>query len=377
MSRELNFYRGLIITKPYGHYIRSGRKTIIVKSKYLPSIVGRKLLLIENKMGLGIIILERPKEITLREFANKRKYHLITETDRKTWWSGYTTLFSYKIMCSRFFRRPILLNYPTGPQITIKPELITFKNVYLGLSGYHYPQFYPKSVNMLEYYAQHFGSVEINSTFYRFPSHSMVTNLKRYHLTYSIKVNRYLTHNKKLNQISTLWKDFYGRFKLLYNQITCFLFQFSRNFHFNSVNYQRLKKLNRILNTRHLYAFEFRHKSWFNNVNVTNLFRANNWTMVISHVNNTDGWAGNLNNGFNQTLSTYQPTADFIYVRFHGTTGQYTGSYNNYLFTSIFNLVAKKLVNHIFIYFNNTDSDADAWYDAERLQKKFNSLNIV
>ncbi|MEO5599923.1 MAG: DUF72 domain-containing protein, partial [Cyclobacteriaceae bacterium] len=46
----------------------------------------------------------------------------------------------------------------------------------IGCSGYHYPEwkgiFYPENLaqrKWFEFYAQHFNSLELNVTFYRFP----------------------------------------------------------------------------------------------------------------------------------------------------------------------------------------------------------------
>src|SRR4051794_27743461 len=54
-------------------------------------------------------------------------------------------------------------------------------NLYVGTSGYSYKQwkgkFYPQELTekrMLQYYGQHFKTVEINNTFYRMPTVSVL-----------------------------------------------------------------------------------------------------------------------------------------------------------------------------------------------------------
>jgi uncharacterized protein YecE (DUF72 family) len=372
----LNYYRGLIIVEPYGTYIKKKLKTIIVKSKHINSITNEKLLLIENKEGLGIIELATPIKINLKEFSKLRKYHKITEDEREKWWPKYKYLYSYKIIKSKFFKIPLLLDYPLGPQITVIPDNITIKKILIGMSGYYYRNMYPKGTkNILNYYSQKLNSVEINSTFYNFPPQSSIDNLKKYNLIYSIKVNKYITHNKKLKDIDQYWNNFYNTFEPIYDKIFCFLFQFSPKFYFNDENYQRLKKLSKILNKNHYYAFEFRDLSWFENEKINNFFTKNKWIIVIVNVNNSTNWAGNLQNGFNPPLKYYQMTSDCIYIRMHGTIDKYRGPYNNNIFKEIFNYVKKRNLRYVFIYFNNTDSNKDAFEDSQSLMNKFNWLN--
>lgn len=373
----MDFYRGLIIVEPYGTYIRNRTKTIIVKSKKIKTIVGKDLLLIQNKLGLGIIKLGEPIKISLKQFKKLYKYHQILETDRKKWWGRYQYLYAYPIIFTNFYKQPLMLNYSSGPQITITPARIAIKKVFIGMSGYYYYNMYPRSVrNMLEYYSKNFNSVEINSTFYHLPSKSMIANLGKYNLIYSIKVSQYITHAKKLGGIGDDWYQFYNLFKPLFGKIGCFLFQFSKNFYYNDIHYDRFKKLSTILDKNNKYAFEFRNKSWFNNSKIEKLFKMNKWILVISHITNVNGWAGNLDNGFNPSLKNYQMTSDTVYFRMHGTKGKYIGEYNNALLNQIINFIGHKQEKNIFIYFNNTDSDANAFRDAKKMISKINILNL-
>jgi hypothetical protein len=92
-----NFTKGLIITYPYASYINNDQKKIIVNSKHFKTISNQKMLLIENKIGLGIIILDNPYEINLNEFKKLSKYHLITDEDREKWWKGKKILYVFII----------------------------------------------------------------------------------------------------------------------------------------------------------------------------------------------------------------------------------------------------------------------------------------
>jgi len=61
-------------------------------------------------------------------------------------------------------------------------------------------------------------------------------------------------------------------------------------------------------------------------------------------------------------------TSNIIYIRLHGTMGQYNGSYPDQLLKKIIKFIQHKSVKQILIYFNNTDSN-NAWSDANKLKK--------
>lgn len=376
----LDFYRGLIIIYPYGTFIQNKTKKIIVKSKYITSIIQQKLLLIEDKIALGLIVLDEPKEIDLNQFAKLRDLHRITEADREKWWSSYKKLYAYRIIQSKFFHKPILLNYPLGPQITVLPKNITLKKIYVGMSGYHYPSMYPSTYQsnckMLDFYTRKLNSVEINSTFYRNPSTSLVKNLSKFNLVYIIKVNQYITHLKKLSNVRHTWNQFYASLKNIHHKIFCFLFQFSSKFIFNNKTLSKFQKLALILNGSHQYAFEFRHIYWYNNETIINLFRKNGWTLVIANVNNMKHWADDLNNGFNPVLSKYKQTSDLIYIRMHGKKDQYIGSYHKDDYDDIEDFIKSRKESFYCIFFNNTDHGKDALNNAIRLYNQFHCINV-
>lgn len=369
---QLEIYRGLIITFPYGSLIRKGLKTVIVKSKKFSGLVGKRLLLIENKLGLGIIILGEAREISIREFENLRKEHLITEEDRISWWKKYSTLYTYKIREKQLFRRPVLLDYPPGPQVSIMPHHILIKKVLIGTSGYQYDGVYPDGIkDVLKYYSQYLNSVEINYTFYHRPTVGFVNHLLLYPLLYTIKVNQSITHFRQLQGIDEYWHQFYQTLAPLHHRIFCFLFQFSTKFKMTERNFQKLENLSSLLSSRHRYAFEFRDLSWFND-RLYKLFQENRWILVHSHLSNDDQWAGNLRSGWNPPLDSF--LSDDLYLRLHGSKGQYLGSYSRETLKKIWLHLSQKRIRHATIYFNNTDSDS-AWKNATYLFRYTNPIN--
>src|SRR5437868_12655532 len=139
MYMENDIYRGIIIVEPHGTYIYDGSKTMIIKSLKLHDISHKPLLLIQNKEALGIIYLDDYVEINLREFNKLRKFHKITEDERKLWWRDKVRLYKYNIIKIKLFDIPIPIAYPKGPQVLIKPENIQkIQSIYIGTSGYDY-----------------------------------------------------------------------------------------------------------------------------------------------------------------------------------------------------------------------------------------------
>ena len=105
----------------------------------------------------------------------------------------------------------------------------------MGTSGWSYPgwkeRFYPGGLaqrEWLSFYAQHFNTVEINMSFYRFPkSHILKSWLEKTPpgFKFTLKANRQITHLKKLRNVKGDVRYFPIAFGslLLASQFECFL----------------------------------------------------------------------------------------------------------------------------------------------------------
>ncbi|AYV83959.1 MAG: hypothetical protein Hyperionvirus14_48 [Hyperionvirus sp.] len=364
-------YRGIIIVYPHGGYIADGSKKVIVKSKRFGDVIGKPLLLIEGKKALGVIYLNSVREITLEEFRRRSREHRITEEERVKWWPGKRILYEYPVSIGEIFMASVPIDYGTGPQVFVKMSRIKLlQRVYIGTSGYSYKgdgwdNFY-SGADAFEVYADNFNTVELNVTFYRSYSAAQWRNLAKTapkDFVYSIKVSRSITHFYQFQKFSRFASD---ASELPNRNRGPFLFQFAKNFKYTDDNMKRLGSLD----GHYRMAFEFRDSGWFND-DVYALFkRKKKWSMVISYVDKDTEW--NLDPGFNPKLKEWVQTADFVYVRLHGTTGQYTGSHKRIL-PALIKFVRELNVRDIFVYFNNTDSGQrlpDAIVDAEYMQDK-------
>ena len=143
-------------------------------------------------------------------------------------------------------------------------------DIRIGTSGWHYGHwagpFYPADLpkdKWLEYYAQHFDTVEINNTFYHLPKEQ---SLKRWHklapkdFIYSVKANRYITHIKRLKDSQEVLDRFFGRVRLLKKKLGPVLYQLPPGLH---KDLGRLESFIKLLPKQRPSVFEFRHESWY------------------------------------------------------------------------------------------------------------------
>ena len=143
--------------------------------------------------------------------------------------------------------------------------------ILIGTSGYSFSDwkgpFYPEGLSdqkLLSFYAEHFPTVEINTSFYRLPSEHLFQEMQKrvpQGFTFWIKLFRGLTHEGELEPeqlrkmlISVTPLEEAG-------QLGGLLAQFPWSFRNNTASWQRLERLVEAIRPRPL-AVEFRHRSW-------------------------------------------------------------------------------------------------------------------
>ncbi|MBW3552516.1 MAG: DUF72 domain-containing protein [Gemmatimonadetes bacterium] len=139
-----------------------------------------------------------------------------------------------------------------------------------GTSGFAYKEwkgsFYPedlKNADMLPYYAERFGSVEINNTFYRMPSEKVLGDWVAQvpgGFTFVLKANRQITHFKRLKEDSYEPLDYFcSKAATLGDRLGPVLFQLPPNL---KKDLPRLTTFLARMPAEIRPAFEFRHASW-------------------------------------------------------------------------------------------------------------------
>jgi uncharacterized protein YecE (DUF72 family) len=234
-------------------------------------------------------------------------------------------------------------------------------SVWIGTSGWTYDgwrgPFYPEDVpkrRWLEWYAGQFGSKEVNGSFYRTPSLEAVRGWREQtprEFVFAWKASKFITHWKRLSKKSVNSIELMEtRLKALGRKAGPVLFQLPARF---KADRERPTSFLKLLPKRYRYAFEFRDESWYDDA-ILHVLKDRNAALCISdHVDAPSPW---------------QVTADFVYVRGHGPTGQYKDRYPSPTPKKWAATMArwKRHKLDVYCYFDN-DQKSAAPMDARRL----------
>lgn len=234
--------------------------------------------------------------------------------------------------------------------------------IHIGTSGWSYEHWqgvlYPHGTarwHRLGYYVAQFGTVELNSSFYKWPT---VAAFKSWQhrlppgFAMTVKAPRHLTHTKRLyaperwlERIKNCWHELGDKRAVL-------LVQLSPNF---SYDYHRLHYFLKQVPEWMRVAVEFRHPSWHHE-GVYHLLQQYNAAYCIM-------------SGANLPC-VLRSTASFVYVRMHGPDQQhlYGGFYSDadleWWKSRIQEWAGQG--KDVYVYFNN-DGGGNAVYNAKRL----------
>jgi uncharacterized protein YecE (DUF72 family) len=243
----------------------------------------------------------------------------------------------------------------------------------VGCSGWNYKTwraaFYPKGLPVdrwLEFYASHFDTVEINNTFYRLPDRSTFAMWRRHvpkHFLFAVKASRFLTHMKRLREPEEPLARLFGRAAALGPQMGPVLYQLPGHF---TLDLERLDAFLEALpktsgGRRIRHVMEFRHPSWY--VAETHHLLMRRGVALCLHDKKGSEIDGPIG-------------GPFVYVRFHGTSGQYHGSYDRRTLNRWAHRLAEQLQDgrHVFAYFNN-DPNAAAVDNAVTLRSALQKIS--
>jgi uncharacterized protein YecE (DUF72 family) len=207
---------------------------------------------------------------------------------------------------------------------------------------------------MLEFYATHFSTVEINNTFYRLPDRRTLRAWREAvprDFVFSIKASRYITHMKKLLDPASSTKKFFTSIRTLGARLGPVLFQLPPRWSFDE---PRFADFLESLRPTFRYAFEFRDRSWLND-RALDLLSQHNAAFCIYDLE-----------GF---LTPLEVTADFVYVRLHGPRQAYRGSYDGRTLEDWAEKLARwsSQARRVYCYFDN-DAAGHAVKNAARLR---------
>ncbi len=229
---------------------------------------------------------------------------------------------------------------------------------YSGLSGLQLP--IPKlqfptpyqDGSRLSYYASLFNSIEFNSTFYKIPKPETIlkwANQVPDNFKFTIKLFKGITHCKYLNFNEDDLNQVFKSINKVQDKKGCLLLQFPPSIDVKSIAklenlLQSIKNINYTQEWK--IAVEFRNKSWYQE-QIYEMLDNFNAAMVVHDIP--------------KSATPYmQHTSNFIYLRFHGPTGNYRDSYTDSFLTEYSIYIKKWLAEDkaVYVYFNNTMGDA-------------------
>jgi uncharacterized protein YecE (DUF72 family) len=220
------------------------------------------------------------------------------------------------------------------------------REYFLGCSGYFYwswkGRFYPPELEpreWLRFYTRHFNTVEINSTFYRFPKKSSLRRMAREtpeNFLFALKMNRTVTHLKKLRDCRDLVEEFLEiAVEGLDGKMGPVLFQLPPSFRYSEENLSRvIDSLASVDGS----VVEFRHHSW--------------WREEVFEVLKSEGITfcsvslKGLPDDIRLTTST-------LYLRFHGLEGKYRYRYSDEELKDWAIKIKSSPAERVYVYFNN------------------------
>jgi uncharacterized protein YecE (DUF72 family) len=235
--------------------------------------------------------------------------------------------------------------------------------VLIGTSGWHYASwrgpFFPKPLllkHQLQYYASQFATAELNGVFYRTPSLEAVKAWRAQtgrDFVFAWKASKFITHWKRLsgNSVNSL-ELIEERLALLGEKAGPVLFQLPPNFEADG---ERLASFLKLLSSKRRYSFEFRHPSWYQ-PSIFRLLSVHNIALCLSD--------------HHDAPAPWRRTADFVYIRGHGPSGQYKDHYRAQTLQAWASRIHswKKQGCDVFVYFDN-DQKSAAPADALKLKK--------
>lgn len=217
----------------------------------------------------------------------------------------------------------------------------------IGCSGWEYKHwrgdFYPVELprtSWFRHYAATFDTVEINNTFYRLPEEHTFARWgacapRRF--LYAVKASRFLTHMKKLKDPEEPLDRLFTRMAPLGPHLGPVLYQLPPGW---KLDRPRLEHFLQALPRGVRHVIEFREPSWYSE-EVRPLLERHRVALCLHDMQGS--------------ATGRERVGPFVYVRFHGATGHYGGSYSDDRLRSWADWLAEQQAagTDVYAYFNN------------------------
>ena len=233
---------------------------------------------------------------------------------------------------------------------------------HIGCSGFHYKHwkgtFYPDDMpqkKWFDFYAQHFNTLELNVTFYRFPRLPVLRNWYDQapkNFQFSVKAPKAITHFKQFHNTVDMMSDFYGTIRAgLADKLGPVLFQLPPRLRYEP---ERLQRILNQMDPSFNNVLEFRHASWWQAEVFEQLAARQVSFCGMSHP---------------ELPAEVVVNSPVVYYRFHGVPNLYTSSYSRDDMQLVIDKVrGKPNIKQAWFYFNN-DAAVAAIPNAELMMK--------
>jgi uncharacterized protein YecE (DUF72 family) len=229
---------------------------------------------------------------------------------------------------------------PSSNNLKITPKF------HIGCSGWYYWHwkdcFYTEgmpSSEWFDHYASRFKTVELNASFYSWPTiatvKTWIRQAGRRKIVYTVKVCELITHIKRFEGTKELVKDFGYIADLLGPMMGCFLFQLPPSYHYTR---ERLNDIVSQLDPSRRNVVEFRHRSWWNE-EVYNAFRQSG--IIFCSCSGP------------KLPDELIKTSNDIYIRFHGVKQWYHYDYSKEELSEWVQRIRESGATQVWAYFNN------------------------
>lgn len=239
----------------------------------------------------------------------------------------------------------------------------------IGCSGWFYwdwrGPFYPIQMptsQWFSHYAENFDTVEINASFYSWPTVAGVRAWLRplpddQPFVFTVKASELITHVRRFHDCKDMIADFGYVADLLGPRMGCLLFQLPPSFHYER---ERLDRIVAQLEPGRRNVVEFRHGSWWN----AEVYAAFRDTGTIFCACSGPGLPDDM-----------VRTADEIYVRFHGTARWYNHLYPESEMVEWARRIEGSGARRVWAYFNN-DYHTHAITNARQLRDALTEMGF-
>ena len=249
----------------------------------------------------------------------------------------------------------------------MEPTTVSTADVHVGCSGWVYKHwrglFYPEGLpqkRWFERYAEDFDTVEINASFYRLPLSSTFDAWREKAppaFRYAVKVNRFITHLKKLAGVEDAVAEFAVLARRLGPTLGPLLYQLPPGF---KRDLGRLESFLELVPKDISNVFEFRNKDWY----VPETYALLDEYGAAFCVHDMPG-----------SKTERIATGPIAYIRFHGGEGKYWGRYSDegLLSWTDWIIEQRRAGRSIWCYFNN-DIHGHAIEDARTLKSMIGQM---